>query len=105
MCERAKVRHDSDCAAHTAQGLMESACTCGAIVTAALEHAMLALSATHNCLTTDRPDLPRAPDTCWTTDFSEQIALIEAALTTLGFSSCSDPRSGVCRTSPSNSLE
>ena len=46
----------------------------------ALEAARRALSANHNCLTTDRPDLPRSPETGWTTDFTVELALIDAAL-------------------------
>lgn len=46
----------------------------------ALLDARIALAANHNVLATDRPDLPRAPDTGWTTDFAREIAGIDAAI-------------------------
>jgi hypothetical protein len=46
----------------------------------ALRDAMLAMLASNNCLITDRPDLPRADDTCWTTDFSKEIEAVDEAI-------------------------
>lgn len=42
--------------------------------------AHMALVTTHNVLATDRPDLPRAPDTAWTTNFLREIAAIDDAV-------------------------
>jgi hypothetical protein len=49
----------------------------------ALEDAKRAMEGSHNCLITDRPDLPRADDTCWTTDFSKEIKAIDEAIASL----------------------
>jgi hypothetical protein len=49
----------------------------------ALLDAQLALLSHNNCLITDRPDLPRAPDTGWTTNFTGELAAIDAALSEL----------------------
>jgi hypothetical protein len=49
----------------------------------ALLDAQLALLSHSNCLITDRPDLPRAPDTGWTTDFTKELASIDAAISAL----------------------
>ncbi|MEG2582805.1 hypothetical protein [Comamonas sp.] len=51
----------------------------GAVVEA-LKAARLALLSHDNCLITDRADLPRSAETCWTTDFSRQLQLIDVAL-------------------------
>lgn len=48
--------------------------------TQALRAARLALALHHNCLITDRPDLPRSADSSWTTDFSDELTLIGAAI-------------------------
>lgn len=45
--------------------------------------AQLALLSHNNCLITDRPDLPRAPDTGWTTNFTRELAAIDAAICAL----------------------
>lgn len=100
MCER--IQHDSDCAVHNEPVYPAGPCGCGALVTAALEHALRALVSTNNCLTTDRPDLPRAPDTGWTTDFSKEIELLNAALAAMEFGSRSDARCEIPRTNPSD---
>lgn len=49
-------------------------------VAVALEAARLALLSNDNCLITDRPDLPLSQETSWTTDFSGELALIDAAI-------------------------
>lgn len=49
-------------------------------VTMALETARRALASHHNCLTTDRPDLPRSADTGWATDFSRELQLLDEAI-------------------------
>lgn len=49
----------------------------------ALLDVQLALLSHSNCLITDRPDLPRAPDTGWTTDFTKELASIDAAISAL----------------------
>lgn len=51
----------------------------GSVVQALLD-ARMALATTHNVLATDRPDLPRAPDTGWTTDFSVEIRALDQAI-------------------------
>ena len=51
----------------------------GAVVVA-LEAARFALISNNNCLITDRPDLPLSQETSWTTDFSSELALIDAAI-------------------------
>lgn len=51
----------------------------GAVATA-LKAARLALLSNDNCLITDRPDLPLSQETGWTTDFSSELALIDAAI-------------------------
>lgn len=50
------------------------------VVTQALKAARLAMSATNNTLTTDRPDLPRSKETSWTINFDKEIELINQAL-------------------------
>ena len=45
-----------------------------------LLNARLALVSHSNCLITDRSDLPRAPDTGWTTDFTQEIKAIDDAI-------------------------
>lgn len=50
----------------------------------ALQRARLALSATHRCVCTDRPDLPLTSATSWTIDNADEIALIDKALAELG---------------------
>lgn len=60
--------------------------------------ARLAMCATHNCLTTDRPDLPRAPDTGWTTDFSKEIKAIDDAIFSLVGELHKCPECGRCST-------
>ena len=49
-------------------------------ITQALLVARLALASHYNCLITERPDLPRSADTGWTTDFSDELTLIDAAI-------------------------
>lgn len=51
----------------------------GAVVEA-LKAARLALLSHDNCLITDRADLPLSRETCWTTDFSRQLELIDVAI-------------------------
>lgn len=58
------------------------------ITTQALLAARLALASHHNCLITDRPDLPRSADTGWTTDFSGELTLIDAAIELSAASLC-----------------
>lgn len=43
----------------------------------------IAFCSHHNCLITDRPDLPREPDTGWTTNFRQEIAAIDTAINKL----------------------
>lgn len=65
----------------------------------ALQMARMALVTTHNVLATDRPDLPRAPDTGWTTNFLREIAAIDDAVEMLVGSRCrTDPGCGRCST-------
>ncbi len=45
--------------------------------------ARVALALHSHCLITDRPDLPRAPDTGWTTDFSKEIQAIDDSISAL----------------------
>ena len=68
----------------------------------ALLDARLALCSTHNCLTTDRPDLPRAPDTGWTTDFSKEIKAIDDAIFSLVGELRNCPECGRCSTALSS---
>lgn len=49
----------------------------------ALKAARLAMCATNNTLTTDRPDLPRSEGTSWTIDFNKEIGLIDQAIQAL----------------------
>ncbi len=49
----------------------------------ALKAARLAMCATNNTLTTDRPDLPRSEETSWTIDFNKEISLIDQAIQAL----------------------
>lgn len=53
------------------------------VVIDALKAAKLAMCATHNTLTTDRPDLARSEETSWTINFQKEIDLIDQALQTL----------------------
>lgn len=57
----------------------EKTCRDG-IVIAVLEAAKLAMAATNNTLTTDRPDLPRSEKTSWTINFNKEIDLIDQAI-------------------------
>ena len=68
----------------------------------ALFDAQLALLSHSNCLITDRPDLPRAPDTGWTTDFIRELAAIDAAIFALTGDLRKCPECGRCSTSLSN---
>lgn len=65
----------------------------------ALQQARMALVTNHGVLATDRPDLPRAPDTGWTTNFLREIAAIDAAVEMLvGSRFRTDPGCGRCST-------
>lgn len=68
----------------------------------ALLDAQLALLSHSNCLITDRPDLPRAPDTGWTTDFTRELAAIDAAIFALTGDLRKCPECGRCSTSLSS---
>jgi len=50
------------------------------VVACALKAARLAMLSNDNCLITDRADLPRSDETSWRTDFSRELALIDAAI-------------------------
>lgn len=52
-------------------------------VNQALKAARLAMCATNNTLTTDRPDLPRSEETSWTIDFNKEISLIDQGIQAL----------------------
>nr|WP_240650680.1 hypothetical protein [Variovorax guangxiensis] len=54
----------------------------------ALALTRMALVTNHNVLATDRPDLPRAPGTGWTTNFLREIAAIDAAAQMLAGNHC-----------------
>lgn len=72
-----------------------------------LVKAKVALVANHEVLATDRPNLPLAPGTGWTTNFLREIAAIDDAKAMLagglvhidpGCTRCSThPRSGTCK--------
>ena len=71
----------------------------GVTVLEALELARMALVTNHNVLATDRPDLPRSPDTGWTTNFLREIAAIDAAVEMqVGSRSRTDLGCGRCST-------
>lgn len=68
-------------------------------VLGALRMARKALVENHNVLATDRPDLERAPDTGWTTDFRKEIDAIDAAAEMLvGCPGRTAPECGRCST-------
>lgn len=50
------------------------------LAVSALQAARLAMCATNNTLTTDRPDLPRSEENSWTICFDDEINLIDQAL-------------------------
>lgn len=74
-------------------------------IIAALKSASLALSASHNLTATDRADLPRDQWQVYVLDHSAEIALIDAALVSLGEPSSidSDRECGCCNSCPSTS--
>jgi len=68
-----------------------------AFMNKAMKAAHLQLCVTNNLLVTDRPDLPRAEDTSWTTDHRTELARLEAAMKLLEeISTGSDPECGLC---------
>lgn len=68
----------------------------------ALLDAQLTLLSHNNCLITDRPDLPRAPDTGWTTNFIRELAAIDAAICALTGDLRKCPECGLCSSHLSN---
>lgn len=74
-------------------------------IIAALKSAGLALSASHNLTATDRADLPRDQWPVYVLDHGAQIALVDAALVSLGEPSSIDSarECGCCNSCPSTS--
>ena len=50
------------------------------VIRVAMKAAHLQLCLTNNLLVTDRPDLPRSPDTSWTTDHRPELSRLEQAM-------------------------
>lgn len=68
-----------------------------AVLKRAMTAAHLQLCVTNNLLVTDRPELPRAEDTSWTTDHRAELAELDAALKWLdALSTGSGPECGLC---------
>lgn len=53
------------------------------LAVSALQAARLAMCATNNTLTTDRPDLPRSEESSWTICFDKEISQIDQAIKAL----------------------
>jgi hypothetical protein len=60
-------------------------------VSEAMRQARQALSTCHDCLCTDRPDLPISEGTAWVINNRREIALIDKALDALGLTHQTDP--------------
>ncbi len=78
---------------------------CNPAVIAALKSAGLALSASHNLTATDRAGLPRCRWPVYVLDHGAEIALVDAALVSLGEPSSIDSarECGCCNSCPSTS--